>query len=150
MGGSFNRVFGPEVDRNFGGETMRPQTRWRAIRVSVFGRRPMSRGRGERGGGGGEGRDVTRPKPNNPSGRIPDLYVPVISLAIEIPWTSTKQGETSCVRDRFQPCGQFPPPLLSEYLNIWPGFPRTCAGLVKMVIRASNINLPYFSNVDRN
>lgn len=52
MGGSFNRVFGPEVDRNFGGETMRPQTRWRAIRVSVFGRRPMSRGRGERGGGG--------------------------------------------------------------------------------------------------
>lgn len=86
MGGSFNRVFGPEVDRNFGGETMRPQTRWRAIRVSVFGRRPMSRGRGK------GGRDVTRPKPNNPSGRIPDLYVPVISLAIEIPWASTEHG----------------------------------------------------------
>lgn len=74
-------------DRNFGGETMRPQTRWRAIRVSVFGRRPMR-----------EGRDVTRPKPSgNPSGRIPDLYVPVISLAIEIPWA------TSCVRGRFRP-----------------------------------------------
>lgn len=70
-----------------GGETMRPQTRWRAIRVSVFGRRPMR-----------EGRDVTRPKPSgNPSGRIPDLYVPVISLAIEIPWA------TSCVRGRFRP-----------------------------------------------
>lgn len=51
VGRSFNRVFGPEVDRNFGGETMRPQTRWRAIRVSVFGRRPMSRR--ERGGGAG-------------------------------------------------------------------------------------------------
>lgn len=62
---------------------MRPQTRRGAIRVSVS----RHRERRERDEGGTSGHAMSRGRKRGPDrmGRIPDLYVPVISLAIEIP-----------------------------------------------------------------
>lgn len=66
---------------------MRPQSRRRAIRVSVFRRRTSD----------AMSRDPPAPGLHGVDG-FPSLYVPVISLAIEIPWPGYEQ-RVAC--DRF-------------------------------------------------